>query len=116
MSISGAADDPKKLPAGKELESALRMVDLKEFLPMLDLMRNNPDNANKFITKVAMTDPLFFKKIFHLVQFGDYEADLDAFIRYNEVVKAIKMLRERLNLGLKEAKQMYDARKLELGL
>jgi hypothetical protein len=110
------AEDDVKLPAGKELEATMRLVDLREYLPMIDFIRSSPESAQRFITKIAMIDPLFFKRVFRLIKLGDVQEDLDTLIRANQIIPAVKMIREKLNLGLREAKQMYDTRKAELGL
>lgn len=44
----------------------------------------------------------------------DADAEIDALIRAGQKIQAIKLVRERTSLGLKEAKELVDAREKEL--
>jgi hypothetical protein len=110
------------LEPGKELESALVAVDPSEYIPMLDQIRSSPEEMHKFITHLAMTDPLSFKKAFVQMKgviFNGTFVNIDTvdnYIKSGEGIKAIKYIRETTGAGLKESKQFFDQRRDKLGL
>jgi len=110
------------LEPGKELESALVAVDPSEYIPMLDRIREDPARMRKFVTHLAMTDPLSFKKAFIgmlgvLLNGKFVNIDkVDEGIKSGEWINAIKYVREVADIGLKEAKQFVDERRAKLGM
>lgn len=47
---------------------------------------------------------------------GDLQDEIDAFLRQNQKIRAVKLLRERTGLDLKTAKEQVDRRAEELGV
>jgi len=110
------------LEPGKELESALQAVDPSEYIPMLDQVRESPESMRKFITFLAMHDPLAFKKNFVEMKgviingkFVNIDT-VDNSLKAGEQIKAIKYVREVTGWGLKEAKMFTDSRRAYLGI
>ena len=48
------------------------------------------------------------------LEIEDADAEIDALLRTGQKIQAIKIVRERTNLGLKEAKELVEAREKEL--
>jgi len=100
-------DDPPKLPEGKELETVCRMVDIREYLPMIDAARK-PENALKFVEAVLRDNPHYFKRIFQSIAMTAWEGDVRTLIAAGEKIQAIKLTREKTGWGLKESKIFCD--------
>jgi len=119
---SGEEEDKFNLEPGKELESALRAVDPSEYIPILDKVRESPEEMRKFITHLAMHDPIAFKKTFIEMKGVIFNGKfvnidtVDQYIKNGECIKAIKYIREVTGAGLKESKQFFDQRRDKLGL
>jgi hypothetical protein len=104
---------------GMDLRDALRGVDAREYIPLLDAIRATPETMRKFITVLAQENPPVFLKWAKYVTGnapGVNWVQVDEFIRNREHIKAIKLIREQSNMGLKEAKQVADERRAKLGM
>ena len=96
-----------KLPAGKELETVCRMVDIREFLPMIEGSKD-PKLALKFVQEVMLDNPYYFKQIYLKCVRGVDDYKVREFINRNEMISAVKYIREATGWGLKESKGYYD--------
>lgn len=103
------------LEPGRELESALHAVDPSEYIPMLDHIRESQEEMRKFITFLAMHDPLTFKNTVQKMKGVLCNGKLVSLDKIKDLIKtgdwipAIKYVREQTGAGLKEAKQLVDS-------
>lgn len=100
-------DDPPKLPKGKELETVARMVDLREYLPMIDAARKM-EIAVKFVEAVALDNPHYFKRIYQELIAPAWIEEARSLIRDQQFIQAVRVVREKTGWGLKEAKLYCD--------
>jgi len=104
---------------GMDLRDALRGVDPREFVPLLDAVRESPEKMKAFITYLAQENPIVFMRFAKYVLGGKHGINwpkIDGMLRAGDYIPAIKEAREETGMGLKETKQMIDERREQLGL
>jgi hypothetical protein len=104
---------------GMDLRDALRGVDAREYIALLDAIRESPETMRRFITHLAQENPPVFTKYAKNITGGHPGINwiqVDDLIRKREHIQAIKLIREQAGIGLKEAKIMADDRRAKLGM
>lgn len=117
--MSAATDSQDE---GMDLRDALRGVDPREFLPLIDGIRASPENMKKFVEMIATENPaVFYKYAKRIVNGFDAKYPtldwnmIDTYNKSGHAIESIKYIRQAAGLGLKEAKQLNDERRQKLG-
>jgi hypothetical protein len=106
---------------GMDLRDALRGVDPRDYIPLLDAIREDPEKMKKFVTYLAQENPPVFLKFARFVIGGPGALDwckLDSMLKADDAnyIPVIKEVRQVTEMGLKEAKRLVDERRVRLGL